>query len=614
MLAVECFFERHNLNNPKIMKVITLATIIASAWARCNNDCSGNGICNAGSVCECELNFLGNDCSDRLCLYGKAFIDSPLGDVNSNGRIDTDQQIQYQYSNGLVGEQYDTAYGLAREDNKAAWNEARFYRECSNKGICDRSTGQCACFPGFEGEGCRRITCPNSCSGHGQCVNMAVSNTDYGAWDEKKTVECQCDLGYTGADCSLRKCPLGSDPIATVYINDNSVYKIQWKQQTDQIWGAKNSKGEPYEHPNGQVHWTMSYKDDFGDIWTTSAVTTYYQARTAGGSLKIGPSDKTSKLVCTPFFMDPDFQGKDTPVVNVDGGAKGSAANKGTSVPAVYAQEDSAKTIKFSFHDSFIGEQVNASIQALPNDVVRYSYVHTVFNYGADPDNVFIYPSMGVPKFKTEIGAAKTLKAATPSATVAYATGSGHCSPDSDILDATASKCANTNKFNKGKSHAVNDNKYRFPYWLSPDDDTTKGIDAVAKGYTKCDKDALCIFITIPEPEGKKNLKVNYKFKTTIRTAAAAEATLKPSDYTTSYAREIANVAGGANALVTVKQVGGERFWHKLIDGTPIISYNAKQPLHDCSRRGLCDFETGKCKCFDGYSGYKCQERSVLGY
>merc|ERR1712230_268040 len=102
-----------------------------------------------------------------------------------NNGIDTDQQIQYQYSNGLVGEQYDTAYGLAREDNKAAWNEAHFYRECSNKGICDRSTGQCACFPGFEGEGCRRITCPNSCSGHGQCVNMAVSNADYGAWDEK---------------------------------------------------------------------------------------------------------------------------------------------------------------------------------------------------------------------------------------------------------------------------------------------------------------------------------------------------------------------------------------------------------------------------------------------
>jgi len=155
------------------MKVLTLAAIVATAWARCNNDCSGNGICNAGSVCECELNFLGNDCSERLCLFGKAFVDSPLGDVNSNGDIDTDQQIQYQYSNGLVGEQYDTAYGLARSDNTVAWNEAHFYRECSNKGICDRTTGTCNCFEGYTGKGCRRTVCPNDCSGHGMCSRFS---------------------------------------------------------------------------------------------------------------------------------------------------------------------------------------------------------------------------------------------------------------------------------------------------------------------------------------------------------------------------------------------------------------------------------------------------------
>jgi hypothetical protein len=398
------------------MKVfITLATIIASAWARCNNDCSGNGICNAGSVCECELNFLGNDCSSRLCLYGKAFIDSPLGDVNSNGHLDTDQQIQYQYANGLVGEQYDNAYGLAREDNTKEWNEAHFYRECSNKGICDRTTGQCACFPGFEGEGCRRITCPNSCSGHGQCVNMAVSNAVYAAWDEKKTVECQCDPGYTGADCSLRKCPQGSDPIATVYINDQSVYKIQWGQQTGKKWGD-TANGKPIEFPNGQVHWTMSYKDDYGDVWTTSAVTTYYQTHTIAtgkGSLIIGPSNKVDNLVSTPFFMDPDFRGQDQATVNVDGGLKIGGKAAGFTIKDLYKLAGGNGKIKFSYDASFIGEQVNASIQALPNDVVRHAYVHTVYNYGADADEILIYPSMGVPKFKSALDK-KTLQAATP--------------------------------------------------------------------------------------------------------------------------------------------------------------------------------------------------------
>merc|ERR1712226_1690193 len=93
---------------------------------------------------------------------------------------------------------------------------------------------------------------------------------------------------------------------------------------------------------------------------------------------------------------------------------------------------------------------------------------------------------------------------------------------------------------------------------------------------------------------------VNYKFKTLIRTAAAAEAKFLPNEYTTSLSREISNVAGGTNALVTVEEVGTDRFWHKLIDGTPIIKFKSDQTLHDCSRRGLCDFETGKCKCFDG--------------
>merc|ERR1712000_83227 len=123
----------------------------------------------------------------------------------------------------------------------------------------------------------------------GQCVNMAVSNADYGAWDEKKTVGCQCDPGYTGADCSLRKCPQGTDPISTVYMNDNSVYKIEWGQ-VEKKWGAG-------EIPNGQVHWTMSYKDDYGDIWTTSAVTTYFQAhQKASGSLIVGPQVRRYRL------------------------------------------------------------------------------------------------------------------------------------------------------------------------------------------------------------------------------------------------------------------------------------------------------------------------------
>merc|ERR1711934_8828 len=97
------------------------------------------------------------------------------------------------------------------------------------------------------------------------------------------------------------------------------------------------------EHPNGQVHWTMSYKDDYGDIWTTSAVTTYYQLHNEAGSLIVGPSNKASKLTATPFFMDPDFQGDGVATLNVDGKVK-AGAKTGTKVSAVYGQKKTETT------------------------------------------------------------------------------------------------------------------------------------------------------------------------------------------------------------------------------------------------------------------------------
>jgi len=356
----------------------------------------------------------------------------------------------------------------------------------------------------------------------------------------------------------------------------------------------------------------MSYKDDYGDVWTTSAVTTYYQLRTEGGSLIVGPDEKTEDLIATPFFMDPDFNGADQPVVSVDGGLSTGAGTgadptvaRGQAISAVYADVNTVNgKHKFSFHPSFIGEQVNASIQALPNDVVRHSYVHTVFNYDADRDNIFIYPSMGVPKFGTKLNLQNF-------AANGYTTGAGLCSPDSVDLD--PDDCANAGAFSEGASAAVNDHRYRFPYFIDPEY-AGVGADA-AKDYTNCDANALCVFITIPEPVGMKVLSVNYKFKSIIRTLAiGAEATMKPEDYYTSLAREVSNTNTGTGSIVSVSEVGALRNWFKLIDGTPIIRYNSDEELFDCSRRGLCDFETGKCKCFDGYSGYKCQERSVLGY
>jgi len=157
--------------------------------------CSGKGDCKSGTfTCACETGWAGADCSERICPSGTSW------------------------------------FSLPESDNMAHISESV---PCSDMGICDRSTGLCTCFPGYEGSSCNIMTCPgdtSECNGKGQCLTMrdlakeaTVNGQDalvtYGekpndkdTWDGNRIKGCHCNDGYEGFDCSLRSCPTGDNP------------------------------------------------------------------------------------------------------------------------------------------------------------------------------------------------------------------------------------------------------------------------------------------------------------------------------------------------------------------------------------------------------------------
>lgn len=248
----------------RAMQLLLLA-LLPGRDAECGNACGGKGWCGAFDVCTCYKGWVGNDCSQRQCQFGLAHVDVPKGDLDGSRSITSPGQrvgVNSQAYRYGTSEQYPN---MLDSDQNVLSNTGHEYVECSNKGYCDRGTGVCTCLRGYEGSACQFASCPHGCSGHGTCEtarNLALidAGNEYNLWDADVTLGCNCDAGYYGPDCSLRRCKVGYDPIYRDPDNNhrfsNWSYVLYSQQNASQIHG----------------NYSLVFFDEQGESWKTKPI------------------------------------------------------------------------------------------------------------------------------------------------------------------------------------------------------------------------------------------------------------------------------------------------------------------------------------------------------
>jgi len=530
----------------------------------------------------CYHNWVGADCAQRTCTFGRAFVDSPWGDLDGDGALEPNRGFSpttnfvvqgINYVTGNVGEMGFTEYGYARKTRQTQWDEAHFYRECSNKGLCDRETGLCECFPGYEGSGCRRTACPQNCNGNGICRTILESGranaAGYSAWDGEKTQLCVCDPGWTGPACSMRSCPKGADPVSYNYKITDSIQGIYFRTfAPDRAHVATEQQQHQFlKDKPAKVYFTITYTDEYNDEWTTAVTTIDYT------SFCFAATSPATGGVCLS-----------TPTTNY--------RNTG-GTPAQKAQPTRDTLQRLSEH-------VNDTLLALPTKAIPTSYVWSA----ANPFDV--------------VCAAKSTAAL-----------------DNDLRGDVKACLADKDMYLKGRAFeqypwpdtTASDSKYiapQNPYVNSLDFrldlQITGKVDYTDKQVnfdgTDTEVFGLALFVKLPGPGVSEPLQVRYWYKPESKLGE------KDVQYThidgTSTPGAFTETLFLKQDLVVIQDLVDERVWN-ADDGDNKLEFvtalkDKVSQLPYCSNRGICDFESGICNCFSGYTGLRCDTQNAVTY
>jgi len=206
-----------------------LALLVAvCVYANCPNACSGHGACGADDMCSCDRNFVGADCSQRVCPFATSHMTTGQGDLNMDG--DTlDNSMKKIPATGTVAVTYLSAgitfsadptassyttltvgdgviingqkHTLATKTSATVWVLDRVFMGSTDSTATAFKFVQTQANPEGDWEGWAGDYVANSDEGHFymECANRGICDRKAGA--------CKCFPGYDGAACERTVCP-----------------------------------------------------------------------------------------------------------------------------------------------------------------------------------------------------------------------------------------------------------------------------------------------------------------------------------------------------------------------------------------------------------------------
>jgi len=136
----------------------------------------------------------------------------------------------------------------------------------------------------------------------------------------------------------------------------------------------------------------------------------------------------------------------------------------------------------------------------------------------------------------------------------------------------------------------------------------------------------LSLFLYFEEATIETQPRVDYTFNNQAADAYAVAPLFNNGDYGAGIGETVEGINGGvsgdlpAHSLVDVQDRGGSRVWDVayhgrqayFLDDMSVTSTDVT--AHICSKRGLCDYSTGLCDCFSGFTAANCGQQNALAY